>query len=235
MHQDEEADSEEARRRVAVGCERRGGVAQRVGDRENAVRGRPRTSLGDGVVKQVGSRLEWAQLLRRVYLVDASMTMITIPREGTDRTSLQVFDLFREKHRSASRAYHNSGVRGGARRAHHMAPSRSGGACLRLTKVAPPRWRRRRAEDARADGGAAVRHVDAFAQGRAAPGKGARVGARGNGGEARAPGDPSTTSRAMSARSSSNRERRSPRSPRKTSVHRIEGGSLCLTAASCSR
>jgi hypothetical protein len=40
------------------------------GDSENAGRSRPRTSLGDGVVKPVGSRIEWAQLLRRVYLVD---------------------------------------------------------------------------------------------------------------------------------------------------------------------
>jgi hypothetical protein len=40
------------------------------GDSENAVRNRPRTSLGDGVVKLVGSRIEWAQLLRRIYLVD---------------------------------------------------------------------------------------------------------------------------------------------------------------------
>ena len=40
------------------------------GDSENAVGSRPRTSLGDGVVKPVGSRIEWAQLLRRIYLVD---------------------------------------------------------------------------------------------------------------------------------------------------------------------
>ena len=40
------------------------------GDSENAVRSRPRTSLGDGVVKPVGSRIEWAQLLRRIYWVD---------------------------------------------------------------------------------------------------------------------------------------------------------------------
>jgi hypothetical protein len=40
------------------------------GDSENAVRSRPRTSLGDGVVKPVGSRIAWAQLLRRIYLVD---------------------------------------------------------------------------------------------------------------------------------------------------------------------
>ena len=40
------------------------------GDSENTVRSRPRTSLGDGVVKPVGSRIEWAQLLRRIYLVD---------------------------------------------------------------------------------------------------------------------------------------------------------------------
>jgi hypothetical protein len=32
----------------------------------------PRTSLGDGVVKPVGTRIEWAQLLRRVYLVSAA-------------------------------------------------------------------------------------------------------------------------------------------------------------------
>ena len=40
------------------------------GDSENAVGSRPRTSLGDGVVNQGGSRIEWAQLLRRIYLVD---------------------------------------------------------------------------------------------------------------------------------------------------------------------
>ena len=40
------------------------------GDSENAVRNRPRTSLGNGGVKRVGSRIEWAQLLRRIYLVD---------------------------------------------------------------------------------------------------------------------------------------------------------------------
>ena len=40
------------------------------GDSENAVRSRPRTSLGDGGVKPVGSRIEWAQLLRRIYWVD---------------------------------------------------------------------------------------------------------------------------------------------------------------------
>ena len=40
------------------------------GDSENAVRSRPRTSLGDGVVKPVGPRIAWAQLLRRIYLVD---------------------------------------------------------------------------------------------------------------------------------------------------------------------
>jgi hypothetical protein len=39
-------------------------------DSENAVRSRPRTSLGDGVVKSASGRIEWAQLLRRVYWVD---------------------------------------------------------------------------------------------------------------------------------------------------------------------
>jgi len=37
---------------------------------ENAASNGPRTSLGDGVVKPAGSRIEWAQLLRRIYLVD---------------------------------------------------------------------------------------------------------------------------------------------------------------------
>ncbi len=46
------------------------------------MRSRPRTSLGDGVVKPGSRRIEWVQLLRRVYWVDASVTMITIPREG---------------------------------------------------------------------------------------------------------------------------------------------------------
>ena len=40
------------------------------GDNENAGRSRPRTSLGDGVVKPGGSRIEWALLLRRSDLVD---------------------------------------------------------------------------------------------------------------------------------------------------------------------
>jgi hypothetical protein len=40
------------------------------GDSENAGGNRPRTSLGDGVVKPVGSRIAWAELLRRMYLVD---------------------------------------------------------------------------------------------------------------------------------------------------------------------
>jgi hypothetical protein len=37
---------------------------------EPAAPSEPRTSLGDGVVKAGGTRIEWAQLLRRVYLVD---------------------------------------------------------------------------------------------------------------------------------------------------------------------
>ena len=40
------------------------------GGGENAGGNRPRTSLGDGVVKPVGSRIEWAELLRRMSLVD---------------------------------------------------------------------------------------------------------------------------------------------------------------------
>jgi putative transposase len=40
------------------------------GDSESAVGSRPRTSLGDGVVKPVGSRIAWAELLRRIHLVD---------------------------------------------------------------------------------------------------------------------------------------------------------------------
>jgi hypothetical protein len=43
---------------------------ERGGDSENAGRSRPRTSLGDGVVKPGGSRIEWAQLLRRIHWVD---------------------------------------------------------------------------------------------------------------------------------------------------------------------
>jgi hypothetical protein len=43
---------------------------ERGGDSKNAARSRPRTSLGDGVVKSGGGRIAWAQLLRRVYLVD---------------------------------------------------------------------------------------------------------------------------------------------------------------------
>ena len=63
-----------------------GTLPERGRDGEKAVRSRPRTNLWDGVVKPSGSRIEWAQLLRRVDWVDASVTMITIPREGTDRT-----------------------------------------------------------------------------------------------------------------------------------------------------
>jgi hypothetical protein len=63
-----------------------GTLPERGRDSEKAVRSRPRTSLGDGVVKPGGERIEWAQLPRRVDLVDASMTMITIPMEVADRT-----------------------------------------------------------------------------------------------------------------------------------------------------
>jgi hypothetical protein len=41
-------------------------------------------------------QIERAQLLRRVNWVDASVTIITIPREGIDRTQIHVFDLVRE-------------------------------------------------------------------------------------------------------------------------------------------
>jgi hypothetical protein len=37
---------------------------------ENAAASGPRTSLGDGVVKAPCGRIEWAQLLRRIYLAD---------------------------------------------------------------------------------------------------------------------------------------------------------------------
>jgi hypothetical protein len=47
-----------------------GTLPERGSDGEKAVRSRPRTRLGDGVVKPGGSRIEWAQLLRRIYLVD---------------------------------------------------------------------------------------------------------------------------------------------------------------------
>jgi hypothetical protein len=57
---------------------------ERGGDSENAVGSRPRTSLGDGVVKPVGSRIEWAQLLRRIYLVD----VLACPCGGRDRPCL---------------------------------------------------------------------------------------------------------------------------------------------------
>jgi hypothetical protein len=63
------------------------------GDSVKAARSRPRTSLGDGVVKPGGRRIEWAQLLRRVGWVDAGVTMITIPMEVADRTRIHVFDL----------------------------------------------------------------------------------------------------------------------------------------------
>jgi hypothetical protein len=47
-----------------------GTLPERGSDGEKAVRSRPRTSLGDGVVKPGGSRIEWAQLLRRIHWVD---------------------------------------------------------------------------------------------------------------------------------------------------------------------
>ena len=47
-----------------------GTLPERGSDGEKAVRSRPRTSLGDGVVKPGGSRIEWAQLLRRLDRVD---------------------------------------------------------------------------------------------------------------------------------------------------------------------
>jgi hypothetical protein len=48
-----------------------GTLPERIGgDSENAGRSRPRTSLGDGVVKPGGSRIAWAQLLRRIDWVD---------------------------------------------------------------------------------------------------------------------------------------------------------------------
>jgi hypothetical protein len=47
-----------------------GTLPERGRDSENAAPSRPRTSLGDGVVKPGGSRIEWAQLLRRIYWVN---------------------------------------------------------------------------------------------------------------------------------------------------------------------
>jgi hypothetical protein len=47
-----------------------GTLPERGRDSENAARSRPRTSLGDGVVKPGGSRIAWAQLLRRIDWVD---------------------------------------------------------------------------------------------------------------------------------------------------------------------
>ena len=47
-----------------------GTLPERGRDSENAGGSRPRTSLGDGVVKPVGSRIAWAQLRRRMDGVD---------------------------------------------------------------------------------------------------------------------------------------------------------------------
>ena len=47
-----------------------GTLPERGSDGEKAVRSRPRTSLGDGVVKPGGSRIAWAQLLHRIEWVD---------------------------------------------------------------------------------------------------------------------------------------------------------------------
>ena len=63
------------------GTPRRGGS-----DGEHAARSRPRTSLGDGIAKPGGPRIERAKLLRRVDWVDASVMMLTSPRERIDRT-----------------------------------------------------------------------------------------------------------------------------------------------------
>jgi hypothetical protein len=52
----------------SLGSDRAGGSSGRANDYE-ALKG-PRTSLGDGVVRPVGARLDWASLLRRVYLED---------------------------------------------------------------------------------------------------------------------------------------------------------------------
>jgi hypothetical protein len=62
-------------------------------DGEKAVRSRPRTSLGEGVVKPGGGRIKWARLQHRVDWKDADVTMITVPMEVADRTRIQVFDL----------------------------------------------------------------------------------------------------------------------------------------------
>jgi hypothetical protein len=48
---------------------------------EHGARNGPRTSRGDGVVKPAGSRIEWAQLLRRIYLVESSRTGMGRERE----------------------------------------------------------------------------------------------------------------------------------------------------------
>ncbi|MEO5725776.1 MAG: hypothetical protein ABI134_23565 [Byssovorax sp.] len=48
----------------------KGTLPGRGSDSKNVARSRPRTSLGDGFVKPGGGRIAWAQLLRRVDLVD---------------------------------------------------------------------------------------------------------------------------------------------------------------------
>ncbi len=73
-------------------------------------------------------------------------------------------------------------------------PPTGGTARRRLAPAAPAfAWRRAHLRvggvvepTTPADGGAEVRHAGAFAQGRPAPGKGARLDTRGNGGKARA-------------------------------------------------
>jgi hypothetical protein len=123
-------------------------------------------------------------------------------------------------HRFAVRAYHNPALGSGARRANHAPPSCSGGASLRLTKGEPPRRRRRRAVGhqpmavLKCATVAPSPKVDQHQE------RGARVDARGNGGEARTSGDPCAPSRAMSAPASSKREHRSPRSRPRPTVHR---------------
>jgi hypothetical protein len=80
------------------GASGEGTLPERGSDGEKAVRSPPRTSLGDSVVKPGGRRIEWAQLLlRRVDWVDASVAMVTIPREGMNTLKSAVQKCHRQR------------------------------------------------------------------------------------------------------------------------------------------
>jgi hypothetical protein len=133
-------------------------------------------------------------------------------------------------HRLTPPAYHEPRLGGGAGRANHAAPSCSGSASLRPTKPGEGRTSASAASSSHGRQPMAVLKCARLTPSPKVDQHQERgfVDARGNGGEARTPGDPSAPSRAMSARASSNREIRSPRSRHRPTVHRNGGGSLVV-------